>query len=186
MSNVKHLMPDGEVVSAPALPQFKTPYNHDTKLVSDLTATFCPEESLTKQEFKDDADINNIINRFLRAGEPPPVTLPEHFTDTTTRRTWFDTQVQLAEVNGMFYELPARIRTEFANDPAQWADEAMARLQRRDDVGLAKMGIQIQFQQPQDGDPGSGATTPAPKPNAAPAAPGAATPPGAPKSDPPK
>lgn len=153
------------------LPFFKTPYNHDREAESDRTALLCNDQSLTKQEFKEETDINTILNRFLKTGEPPPMALPEHFDDLSGRRTYFEMQTQLAEANARFYTLPASTRADFANQPAQWADEVVLRLEKGDVEGLRDIGFDIELKEPQKAAPapagaanGGTGGTPAPEP----------------------
>lgn len=140
MSKLKLLMPTGETVTA-EMPQWKTPYNHDTNLESDRTAIYCHEPSLTKQEFAEEADINVILERFTKSGEPPPQVLPEHFTDLTGRRTYFDMQTQIATANVAFYNLPASLRAEHLNDPARWADAVIAAVETGNREKLDALGV---------------------------------------------
>lgn len=135
-------MPDGEKITKD-FPLWKTPYNHDTNFESDRTATFCPEESLTKQEFRDEADINTILKRFMRTGEIPPMALPEHFVDMTQQPTYFDMHTRLAEANAMFYNLPAEKRFAFQNDPTRWADAVVQATEVGNATALQNLGIDL-------------------------------------------
>lgn len=147
-----YTMPDGETVEKD-MPQWKTPWNHDTNFESDRTALYCNDRTLTKQEFKDETDINNIINRFLKTGEPPAMAIPEHFVDATTQLTYLEMQERLAEANANFYQLPPNIRAEYLNSPERWADAAMKALEQADGERLRKMGIDINFQQQKPPEP---------------------------------
>lgn len=160
----KFTMPDGEVIEK-EWPVWKTPFNHDTNFESDRTALYCPEESLTKQEFKESSDINVILDRFMRTQELPPMALPEHFADTTTQLTYHEAQTRLAEANAMFYRLDAQTRAEFLNDPSRWADAVVQAVQRQDADTLEKLGIDLAEEKAKaaaKSDPPSG-DTPAPK-----------------------
>jgi len=134
------IMPTGEIQKVDR-PEWKTPFNHNTNFESDRTATFCAEPSLTKQEFAEEADINTILKRFLKTGEPPPMALPEHFVDTTTKLTHHEMQTRLAEANAMFYTLNAQIRAEHQNDPTQWADAVTQAVTQGDGDALDRLGI---------------------------------------------
>lgn len=156
-------MPDGELVTH-EMPDWKTPWNHDRDFESRRTATYTPEESLTKQEFKDDADINNILDRFMRTGQPPDIVLPEHFADTTTSTSYFEMASRVADANETFYLLPAAKRAEFLNDPTRWADEVVRQLHLGNTKKLADLGITATEKPPEttQDDPLSG-STPDPK-----------------------
>lgn len=138
----KFTMPDGEVIEKD-MPTWKTPYNHDTNFESDRTALFCEDESLTQQQFKDETDINIILQRFTRTGELPPIVLPEHFMDTTTQPTFKEMNERLAEASAMFYELPASKRAEFLNDPTRWADAVVKATESGNANALASLGIDL-------------------------------------------
>lgn len=137
----KFTMPDGELIEKD-FPQWKTPWNHDTNFESDRTGTFCHDQSLTKQEFKEDADINVILARALKTGEMP-VTLPEHFTDLTERTDYFTMASKVAEANALFYELPAAQRALHQNDPTRWADKVVEATIRGDADALEKLGVDL-------------------------------------------
>lgn len=141
MPKATYKLPTGEVIEREALPIWKTPNNHDTNLVSDLTALYCADPSLTKQEFKDDTDINFILERFARSGEQPPPVLPEHFMDLTTKLTYQDVEQRLADANKIFYELPAAIREESLNSPARWADQVTKAIAKGDGDRLVELGL---------------------------------------------
>ena len=51
------------------IPFMRTPYNYDTDEVSVDSGLVCPEPTLAQQQFKDEADINLILERFGRTGE---------------------------------------------------------------------------------------------------------------------
>lgn len=143
MKNVTHLLPTGEIKEAAPLPQWKTPYNHDTNLVSDLTALYCADESKTKQEFVEEQDINKIMERLLRGAQQAEVALPEHFTDMTGKLDYFTMQNKIAQANSLFYLLPASIRSEHLNDPSRWADQVVAATLAGDGDKLEKLGIDL-------------------------------------------
>lgn len=153
----KFVMPTGDIVEKD-MPAFKTPYNHDTNFESERTALYCDDPSLTKQEFVEDADINNILNRFLKNGEPPPMVVPEDFLDISDRSTYFDFASATAEANARFYTLNAKTRAEFLNDPARWADEVIRATNEGDRDRLAEIGIAVNEKapEPKAGDPPAG------------------------------
>lgn len=169
---MKIKMPDGEMVEN-KLPTWKTPHNHDTDFESRRTSLYCPEPTLTKQEFKEETDINVILQRFLRTGTPPDIVLPEHFADLTNRQTYYDAAQASAEASQLFYLLPAKQRAEFQNDPTRWADAVVLAVDQGDRKALAALGVSVPKEQPQE--PPQTGNTPAgsPAPAATQAAPGA-------------
>lgn len=156
----KFEMPEGEIVEK-EFPIFKTPNNHDTDFESRRTALYTPEPSLTKQEFKEEVDINTIINRFLKTGEPPPMPVPEHFMDLTGKKTYFEMQSQIAEANHAFYRLPADIRTAAQNSPEVWADQVVKAVEKKDGEAILKLGLTLDVEPQKPPKPSGG--TPAPE-----------------------
>lgn len=76
----------------------------------------------TKQEFKDESDINNIMARYMRTGLLDNVTskLPQYAD--LDGQTFNDAMQIVAESKSLFEELPSKIRNEFENDPAKFLD----------------------------------------------------------------
>lgn len=141
---------------------FKTPYNHNTDVEAYRTATQTPttEKSMTDQSFKEDADINTIMER-IKQGHEYPIALPEHF-GADERVDLFTARSRIAESNRTFYNLPAEIRSEFLNDPAIWERQVARDLNTGDFENLRRMGIDIP--DPPEVDQGA---TPAPGPQGA-------------------
>ena len=79
------------------------------------------EPSLAQQHFRDECDINNIMDRYARTGVLGDVTATRQpsFGDFSAD---FDYQIalnQLIDAQDMFASLPARLRDRFANDPSK-------------------------------------------------------------------
>jgi len=90
-----------------------------------ITVDFDPEvePSLAQQNFKEECDINNIVKKFERTG------LLEHanrydgqYGDFTSSSDYQTSLNQLLDAQEAFDNLPARIRSQFNNDPAQFLD----------------------------------------------------------------
>lgn len=140
---MKTITEDGEIIDSnceDCVVFFKTPYNHDRDAEAARTALYCKDVTLTDQSFKEEADINVIIER-LKQGAEIPVTLPEHFGDQSMIPTWLETQNRIAENNKTFYNLDPDVRSEFLNDPARWADHVKKQLQEGNLPELDRMGL---------------------------------------------
>lgn len=75
----------------------------------------------TKQSFKDDADINVIVSRFLKSGYLPPAVQEPRFGDVSGLE--FQEAMQLVAVaQSQFEALPSVVRSRFKNDPAAFLD----------------------------------------------------------------
>lgn len=76
----------------------------------------------TKQSFKEECDINNIMARYLKTG------VLEHVRQTVgqyldvTGADFQSAQDLVAGANSMFHMLPAHIRTKFDNDAGKFLD----------------------------------------------------------------
>lgn len=78
------------------------------------------EPSLTRQEFLDESDVNNIINSYQTDGILP-TTRPDgtyaDFTDPALQ-DYQHAQNLVLQAQYDFQRLPARVRERFGNDPA--------------------------------------------------------------------
>lgn len=107
---------DGEIIT----PFIRTPFNYNTNRVSDETGLHCTDESKTQQQFKDETDINTIVERFNASGEMPPTgSFPEQeeFIEAFDYQTAMNVLVKARET---FMELPAKARARFDNDPQKF------------------------------------------------------------------
>lgn len=78
--------------------------------------------SRTSQEFKEETDINNMINKFYAQGFVPPPSSQPIYGDFTTDFDYMDAFNALEAANEYFESLPSKIRDDFNNDPAQFFD----------------------------------------------------------------
>ena len=93
--------------------QFKHAYSESFR-GSDLS---CPEPTLAQQQFKDDVDINVLLERFKVTGQlPQGVVLPSYgdFSGISDYRT---AREAIRRAENSFMDLPANIRARFQNDP---------------------------------------------------------------------
>lgn len=125
--------------------QIRTPYNYDTDKVSRETALTCMEETKTQQQFKDETDINTIVERFGITGEMPEMReWPEQseYLDVFNYQEAMNITVRARE---SFMELPANARARFHNDPQEF-------MNFMEDAGnveeAAKLGLVIKRQTP--------------------------------------
>ena len=95
----------------------RTPYNYDVDQVSNETGLRCLDDSLTQQQFKEESDINTIVDRFLKSGVLPTAASMPQYVDY---EGVFDFQsamnvVKAADDN--FMRLDAKVRARFNNSP---------------------------------------------------------------------
>lgn len=94
------------------------PYKYDADQVSQDTGLACEEgSSKTKQSFKDESDINNIVSNFGLLGNTPDMPLPEHFGDFTEVTDYQTALNMVRQAGESFLTVPAHVRERFNNDP---------------------------------------------------------------------
>lgn len=138
---------------------FKTPNNHDRDQESANYALTCEEPTLTDQSFREDVDINTIVQRALR-GEQMLVPPPEQFGDMTAVPTWLEIADIWANNSAHFYNLAPAIREEFLNQPARWMDAARRAMDKGDLEETKRIGIDLDNLQVIKPKPAAGAPAP--------------------------
>ncbi len=89
---------------------------------SDEFGLKCLDDSLTQQQFRDESDINNIVDRFMKTGHlPDPVSMPQYVDYEGV----FDFQsamnvVRQADEN--FMRMDAKVRARFHNSPQEFLE----------------------------------------------------------------
>lgn len=80
------------------------------------------EPTLTQQQFKDEVNINNIVNRAMQTGDVSVFTPTQRaeFIDNSVYEDYQSALDTLQTVEDDFYSLPAVVRKEFDNDPDKY------------------------------------------------------------------
>jgi len=167
-----YITADGEITELNLV--FKTPYNHDTLAEALRTAQVNDEPSKTQQHFKDEADINEIMRRWLKTGEIKEIPLPPQYGDFTEMETdYHSLNNRIAETNALFYRLPAAVRASYQNDPGLWVEDVNTRLAGGDLEPLKAMGLDVTVKtvDPPDGTGTPTVAEPPKPPEGAPSAP---------------
>lgn len=90
---------------------------YDVNAASNQARTHITGPLITRQEFKEESDINFMLKRFgVAAKMPRPLTPPE-WGDFTAVNDFEDAMHQLTEAQQNFMTLPAELRDRFDNDP---------------------------------------------------------------------
>ena len=98
----------------------------------------CPEPSLAQQQFKDEVDINVLLERFRVTGQMPSgVRLPT-FGDFSAVTDYQSAMNAVLAAQDEFMKLPPNVRSRFGNSPQQLL-EAVSDPSRRDE--LEKLGL---------------------------------------------
>jgi phage internal scaffolding protein len=103
-------------------PFLRTPYNYDTIAASNESGLHCEDATLTQQQFKDECDINNIMEKFGMTGLLPQNPLSANYGDFTGVNDYHTALNAIIAAEDQFEALPAQIRSRFGNDPANLID----------------------------------------------------------------
>lgn len=81
--------------------------------------------SLTKQQFKEECDVNNIVRRFDQDGIVMQFARgTPAYMDVSEVGDYRSALERVRLANEFFMQLPAKVRARFSNDPAVYIDEA--------------------------------------------------------------
>lgn len=99
-------------------PFVRSPYNYDVDEASNASGLKCEDKSRTQQHFKEECDINTIVERFGLTGEVPSgvaVPMQGDFTEVYDFQSAMDVVIGARQA---FEQMPANVRKRFGNDPA--------------------------------------------------------------------
>lgn len=138
---------------------FRTPYNFDTMKSSDESGLKCEDPTLTQQSFREDSDINVILERFNITGELPSSSLGEpQYGDFLESQVDYKSALDVVmSAQSAFNALPARLRSRFDNEPSKFVDFVSDERNRAEaeELGL----LEVRFAQPPVSAPAGGAPT---------------------------
>jgi phage internal scaffolding protein len=97
----------------------RTPYNYDKDAASNESGLHCEDASLAQQHFKEECDINTILEKFNITGLLPEQPLSPRYGDFTGIGDYHTALNRVYAAQEEFEALPAQIRARFGNDPAQ-------------------------------------------------------------------
>lgn len=95
----------------------------------------------TKQAFKEECDINQILARFKKTGVLDFQQKHQAQYGDCTAIDFQNAQLLIAEANGMFAAMPSALRSRFDNDPAKFLAFVNDKRNRNEaeDLGLLKV-----------------------------------------------
>jgi phage internal scaffolding protein len=96
----------------------RTPYNYDRDAATNESGLHCEDASLAQQHFKEECDINTILQKFNITGLLPENSLSPRYGDFTGIGDYHTAMNRVFAVQEEFEALPAQIRARFNNDPA--------------------------------------------------------------------
>lgn len=81
----------------------------------------------TKLEFQDECDINTILNKYMKTGElgdPARQALAKYGDWSDFPKDYKESLDIAREAHDLFFQLPAKLRDKFNNDPNEYLDYA--------------------------------------------------------------
>lgn len=103
-------------------PFVRSPYNYDRDLASTESGLLCLDPTRTQKQFKDECDINVIIERFGVTGQLPVMAVQPMSGDFTGIGDYREALDVVAAANENFYRLSSKVREKFNNDARQFVD----------------------------------------------------------------
>lgn len=130
------------------LPFIRSPYNYDRDQVSNDTGLECLEPTMAQQQFREECDINTIMERFGRTGEViAPARLPQ-YGDFDGISDYHSAVNAIVAAQQSFMDLPAKLRARFSNDPAEFVEFCMNDENRDEAIRLGLVEAVIQAPAP--------------------------------------
>lgn len=114
----------------------RSAYGYDADLVSYETGLDCVEPSMTQQSFKEECDINTILERFNVTGQVPVSPIDPQYGDFSGVTDYQSALNAVIAAQAGFDSLPARVRERFANDPAAFVDFCLDESNREEMIQL--------------------------------------------------
>lgn len=99
----------------------KTPTVYNAFFTPPDPGLSCEDPTLTQQHFKDECDLNLIMERALSTGEMP-IERPTFYGDFTDIGDYQALNEKMLSAQRQFNDLPAAIRDRFYNNPANLID----------------------------------------------------------------
>lgn len=103
-----------------------------------VSISFPADSPYTKQEFKDECDINILMSKYQSTGQMPVInqTAPQYLD--VSGIDYQESMQFIAGAQTLFNELPSHVRSRFQNDPAQFLDFTSNENNR---LEMAEMGL---------------------------------------------
>lgn len=80
------------------------------------TIDYSSQPSLTKSEFKEECDINNVVRRAIRTGILPGTNQEALYGDFSEVTDFASAQIKIAQASQEFDQLPSAIKEKFDNN----------------------------------------------------------------------
>lgn len=97
-------------------------FKHAYSVSDGSTDLICNDVSLTQQSFKDDADINVMLERFKITGVLKQGVRAPTYGDFTGISDYRSAVEAIHQATLSFMDLPAKVRSRFENDPQKFLE----------------------------------------------------------------
>lgn len=103
-------------------PFLRTAYNYDMDAASDESGLKCEDPSLAQQQFAEECDINNLVERYGLNGELPATVRAPEYNDYSEVGDFQSAMNAVNAARENFMQLPAKLRARFDNDPQRFLE----------------------------------------------------------------
>lgn len=100
----------------------RNPFNYDRRKASIRSGLFCVDPSRARQEFKDECDINVIVQTYGLTGQVPVGAKAPEYQDFAGVMDFQTAVHAVMQAEESFMEMPAAVRREFDNDPQRFLE----------------------------------------------------------------
>lgn len=100
----------------------RTPYNYDMSKASDEVGLSCLDPSLTQQQFAEESDINNIVDRFMKTGHLPSAASMPQYADYEGVFDFQSAMNVVRQADENFMRMDAKVRARFHNSPQEFLE----------------------------------------------------------------
>jgi phage internal scaffolding protein len=123
--------------------KLRAAYNYDTDAASNESGLACEEPSLAQQHYKDECDINTILERFNVTGMLPQSPVSPQYGDFSGITDYHSALNAVIAAQDQFDGLPAQIRARFENEPAKLIEflEDENNRQEAEELGIVAKAI---------------------------------------------
>lgn len=87
-----------------------------------VSISFADSPSMTKQSFKEECDINHLIKRYKKTGVVTHLNALEAQYGDLGAVDFQEAMDIVVRANGLFADLPSKVRKRFGNDPAAFLE----------------------------------------------------------------
>lgn len=95
-------------------------FNHPPKVFT----SYDPKTKRTKESFKEECDINNIMANYRRTGELSHINPRKPIYGDAPSESFYESLLIIEEARKDFEEIPSEIRKHFDNDPGKFLEFA--------------------------------------------------------------